>query len=168
VANNDAEELASRGNAAAAADMFAAQGNWTRVHQLVRAQPSGSHAPATTAQPQTRCMFTAPLSLLPCRALSAPHQVAQAGPPEVAASYAARHADVLMRRRDWAAAAAVLATRSVAAQPQHFQLYRDVALEVLGARMQDRQPAAEEHARYTENTPPRQCALRPPTTCAGR
>lgn len=36
VANNDAEELASRGNAAAAVEMFAAQGTWKRAHELVR------------------------------------------------------------------------------------------------------------------------------------
>lgn len=35
VANNDAEELASRGNAHAAVEMFAAQGNWKRAHELV-------------------------------------------------------------------------------------------------------------------------------------
>jgi hypothetical protein len=35
VASNDAEELASRGNAPAAVEMFAAQGNWKRAHELV-------------------------------------------------------------------------------------------------------------------------------------
>jgi hypothetical protein len=37
VENNDAEELAARGNAAAAVEMYAAQGNWKRAHELVRA-----------------------------------------------------------------------------------------------------------------------------------
>jgi hypothetical protein len=36
VENNDAEELAARGNAAAAVEMYAAQGNWKRAHELVR------------------------------------------------------------------------------------------------------------------------------------
>jgi hypothetical protein len=36
VDNNDAEELAARGNAAAAVEMYAAQGNWKRAHELVR------------------------------------------------------------------------------------------------------------------------------------
>lgn len=36
VENNDAEQLAARGNAAAAVDMYAAQGNWKRAHELVR------------------------------------------------------------------------------------------------------------------------------------
>jgi DNA polymerase/3'-5' exonuclease PolX len=35
VASNNAEELASRGNTAAAVEMFAAQGNWKRAHELV-------------------------------------------------------------------------------------------------------------------------------------
>lgn len=42
VANNDAEELASRGNAAAAVEMFAAQGNWKRAHELVRITAAAS------------------------------------------------------------------------------------------------------------------------------
>lgn len=37
VANNDAEELAARGNAGAAVEMYAAQGNWQRAHELVSA-----------------------------------------------------------------------------------------------------------------------------------
>lgn len=41
VASNDAEELASMGNAAAAAELFAAQGNWPRAHQLVRTRHVG-------------------------------------------------------------------------------------------------------------------------------
>jgi len=39
MANNNAEELASRGNAAAAVEMFAVQGNWKRAHELVSLQP---------------------------------------------------------------------------------------------------------------------------------
>jgi len=35
VASNNADELAARGNAAAALEMYSAQGNWERTHQLV-------------------------------------------------------------------------------------------------------------------------------------
>lgn len=73
-------------------------------------------------------------------------QAAQAG-PDLAAGCAARHAHMLMQQRDCPAAAAVLATHGVAASAAHLQLYRDVALEVLAADMQHRQPQAEEHTR---------------------
>lgn len=43
VANNDAEELAARGNAAAAVEMYAAQGNWQRAHELVGGSPGSSY-----------------------------------------------------------------------------------------------------------------------------
>ncbi|WIA40104.1 hypothetical protein OEZ86_013511 [Tetradesmus obliquus] len=106
VENNDAEQLAARGNAAAAVDMYAAQGNWKRAHELA----------------------------------------AHAG-PDVAASCAARHATLLFRQRDWPAAVAVLAEHGVSSSPGNFELYREVVLEVLAANMQQRQQAAEEHAR---------------------
>eukprot|EP00878_Enallax_costatus_P044551 GHUV01053219.1.p1 GENE.GHUV01053219.1~~GHUV01053219.1.p1 ORF type:complete len:206 (+),score=75.58 GHUV01053219.1:877-1494(+) len=106
VANNDAEELAARGNAGAAVEMYAAQGNWDRAHELA----------------------------------------AQAG-HEVASTVAARHATVLFRQQDWPGAVAVLAQHGVSANPANFELYREVALEVLGANMQQRQPEAEDHAR---------------------
>jgi hypothetical protein len=51
VANNDAEELASRGNAAAAVEMFAAQGNWKRAHELVRSSTAAVHAASGCKQP---------------------------------------------------------------------------------------------------------------------
>lgn len=73
-------------------------------------------------------------------------QAAQAG-PEAVASCAARHAALLVRQQDWAAAASVLAAHGVAASAVHFGLYREVALEVLGASMQQQQPEAEAHAR---------------------
>ena len=73
-------------------------------------------------------------------------QAAQAG-PELASTYAARHAQLLLKQHDWAAAAAVLATHGVNSSPANFQLYRDVVLEVLAADMQQRQPQAELHAK---------------------
>lgn len=45
VANNDAEELAARGNAGAAVEMYAAQGNWDRAHELVGALEVAVHSP---------------------------------------------------------------------------------------------------------------------------
>jgi hypothetical protein len=41
----------------------------------------------------------------------------------------------------------VLAEHGVNSNPANFELYREVVLEVLAANMQQRQPAAEEHAR---------------------
>lgn len=73
-------------------------------------------------------------------------QAAQAG-PELASSYSARHALLLLKQHDWAAAAAVLATHGVNTNAANFQLYRDVVLEVLSADMHHRQPQAELHAR---------------------
>ncbi|KAF8062969.1 IFT172 [Scenedesmus sp. PABB004] len=106
VAANDAEQLAARGNAGAAVEMFAAQGNWARAHKLA----------------------------------------AQAG-PELAAALAVRHAGLLARQRDWPAAAEVLATHGVSADPGCLELCREVALEVLGASQAQRSEAAEEHTR---------------------
>lgn len=76
-----------------------------------------------------------------------PAQAAHAG-PDVAASCAARHATLLFRQRDWPAAVAVLAEHGVSSSPGNFELYREVVLEVLAANMQQRQQAAEEHARW--------------------
>jgi hypothetical protein len=42
VAANDADELAARGNVAAAVEMYAAQGNWERAHELVSGRPRGA------------------------------------------------------------------------------------------------------------------------------
>jgi hypothetical protein len=55
VASNDAEELANRGNAAAAVEMFAAQGNWKRAHELVRrTAAASSFAPLRCSYSQRR------------------------------------------------------------------------------------------------------------------
>lgn len=44
VASDDADELAARGNTAAAVEMFAARGNWERAHELVGAGRGGRAA----------------------------------------------------------------------------------------------------------------------------
>ncbi|KIZ07625.1 Intraflagellar transport protein [Monoraphidium neglectum] len=49
VAANDADELAARGNVAAAVEMYAAQGNWERAHELA-AQDGPELAAATAAR----------------------------------------------------------------------------------------------------------------------
>jgi hypothetical protein len=55
VANNDAEELASRGNAPAAVEMFAAQGNWKRAHELVSGTLGICWRPSLPQQRTARC-----------------------------------------------------------------------------------------------------------------
>lgn len=42
----------------------------------------------------------------------------------------------------------MLAQHGVSANPANFELYREVLLEVLGANMQQRQPEAEDQARW--------------------
>jgi hypothetical protein len=44
----------------------------------------------------------------------------------------------------------VLAEHGVSSNPANFELYREVVLEVLAANMQQRQQAAEEHARWVK------------------
>lgn len=73
-------------------------------------------------------------------------QAAQAG-PELATAYSARHALLLLKQHDWAGAVAVLAVHGVNTNQANFQLYRDVALEVLAADMHHRQQQAELQAR---------------------
>lgn len=73
-------------------------------------------------------------------------QAVQAGPDIVCAT-AARHASMLHRQQDWAGAVAILAQHGVNGNPAHFELYREVVLDVLGASQRQRQPAAEQHAK---------------------
>lgn len=75
-----------------------------------------------------------------------PPQAAQAG-PEVAASYAARHAQVLLRQHDFMAAAGVLAQHGVSPEPSHLQLYTDLTLELLGCGQGSRNAEGEAHLR---------------------
>ena len=61
----------------------------------------------------------------------------------MAAAWAARHANILLRQQELAAAVGVLAQHGVSADGGHFQLYTDLALEVLGAASKDRDKRAE-------------------------
>jgi len=67
--------------------------------------------------------------------------------PELTVATAARHAQLLLRQGDAAAAAAVLAQRGLGTDPQLLVVYREVALEVLGARQSTRDPHAEQDIR---------------------
>lgn len=74
-------------------------------------------------------------------------QASQAG-PEQAAAAAASHAQLLLRQGDAAAAAAVLAKHGVSADAALLPLYRDLALEVLGAGHAARNVQAEQDVRW--------------------
>ena len=71
------------------------------------------------------------------------HEAAERQGPEVAAMYAARHAERRFKQGDYGQAADVLAKHGIAASPVYFQLYRDIAGGVLSSSSRERSAEAE-------------------------
>lgn len=67
---------------------------------------------------------------------------AQSG-PEASCSTAARHARILLRQHDLSAAVSVLVRWGVGIDATAFETYRELALEVLGAILKDRDAQTE-------------------------
>jgi hypothetical protein len=55
------------------------------------------------------------------------HEAAAKQGPEVAAAYAARHAERRFKQGDYGSAATVCAEHGVSAKPQFFEMYRSIA-----------------------------------------
>ncbi|KAJ9515621.1 hypothetical protein QJQ45_021684, partial [Haematococcus lacustris] len=72
------------------------------------------------------------------------HEMASRAGADVAASYAARHAERCLKQGDYSTAASVLADHGVAANPQYYELYRNVGSAIMQASMAERNAAGEQ------------------------
>ncbi len=157
--NKQADELAGRGGAMAqqAIDMYLQRDDWDKVRRplccfchFVCFDPQKANlsvaalrcsAPRTADSPKLKRYIRLGSNLClfgdPGRTLCSPqvHELAARQSPEVAAAYAARHAERRFKQGDYGAAAAVFAAHGIsAATPQYFELYRSVASGILQVR----------------------------------
>ncbi|KAF5830572.1 intraflagellar protein IFT172 [Dunaliella salina] len=72
------------------------------------------------------------------------HEAAGKQGPEVAAAYAARHAERLLKKGEYSAAATVCAEHGVGTNPQYFELYRSIAAAILSCNKDERSPEGEQ------------------------
>uniref|UniRef100_A0A7S3QV19 Intraflagellar transport protein 172 homolog n=1 Tax=Dunaliella tertiolecta TaxID=3047 RepID=A0A7S3QV19_DUNTE len=72
------------------------------------------------------------------------HEAAARQGPEVAAAYAARHAERLFKKGEYGAAAAICAEHGVGTNPQYFEMYRSIAAAILSCSKDERSAEGEQ------------------------
>lgn len=150
--NQAADELANRGGAMAtqAIDMYVAQDAWDKVRvdwgRLLWPQPPCfPHLLTLLSSPRMSTSAAPSLNLAALLGSCAQvHEIAERQGPEVAAMYAARHAERRFKQGDYGAAAAVFAAHGVSASPQYHQLYRDIAQGILTSPYNERSAEGEQ------------------------
>lgn len=72
------------------------------------------------------------------------HENAEKQGPDVAAQYAAKHAERCFKQGEYGQAAHVLAQHGVSASPAFFELYRSVASAILSSNSKEKTVEAED------------------------